>query len=58
MKLLKMVFVFFSHSLLACNTKQQTGNTKNNKTAMETVNKQIEANKNLIRLWVLEGWKQ
>lgn len=44
---------------MACNQSNKTKNlTTQNQTAMDSVNQKIEDNKQLARLWILEGWNK
>lgn len=45
-------------SMAACNENKQTGNSDNKQTTMDSINAKIEANKQLARLWILEGWNK
>jgi hypothetical protein len=43
--------------LTACNNSNPTDNsTTNIQTTMDSVTQKIEANKQLVRLWILDGW--
>ena len=43
--------------LTACNNSKKSEITTTNKqTTMDSVNLKIEANKELVRLWILDGW--
>lgn len=54
---LTITFIAGCIFLTACNNSNKTGNsTTNNQTTMDSVTQKIEANKQLVRLWILDGW--
>jgi len=49
--------IFASCILLsACNTGKQENEPTTNQITMDSINAKIEANKQLVRLWILDGW--
>lgn len=52
-----MLIVFTIASIAACHdTGKPVNLPANNQTTMDSINQKIEANKQLVRLWILDGW--
>jgi len=49
-------FLFFNSGCKQSNPKNHSSNENQNK--MDSVNQKIEANKQLAKLWILEGWNK
>lgn len=54
-RIIIVVFVCYLF-LSACTSDSQNNNNTNNHTEMNSTDSRIEANKQLVRLWVLDGW--
>lgn len=56
-KYLTTAFIASCIFLMACNISNPTDNSATNfQTTMDSVAQKIEANKQLVRLWILDGW--
>lgn len=60
---MKRQLIFFATTLIvscflqtACNNSDKSKQTITSDTHMDSVNQKIEANKQLVRLWILDGW--
>lgn len=56
MKYLTTTFIVSCFILIACNNPDPSKATTTNDPQMDSVNQKIEANKQLVHLWILDGW--